>query len=89
MLTPFMFPEAFIIALVVLPIGVHVVEEISLTGSGYDGGDIGVLTVGVTVLVEGPITMIWPKCDQLCSNRVVVIGRRTITHGRSNDRWGQ
>ena len=64
MLAPFMLPEAFVVALIVLPVCVHVVEEVRPAGGGDYGGDVCVLAVRIAELVEGTVTMIWPGKHQ-------------------------
>ena len=62
-LFPLVLPEALIVALVILPKRVHVVEEVGLAGSGNDGGYIGIGTGGVAVGVVGAVAMVRPaKC---------------------------
>ena len=61
MLGPFMFPKAFIITLVVLPICIHVVEQSICPSSRENPGDIGVGTARITVCIISTITMVWPE----------------------------
>ena len=60
MFAPFMLPESLIGARVADPVGIHVGEEVGLTGRGQNGGDVGVGARGIAVGVEGSITVVWP-----------------------------
>ena len=60
MFPPFMLPESLIGARVADPVGIHVGEEVGLTGGGQNGGDVGVGARGVAVGVEGSVTVVWP-----------------------------
>ena len=55
-----MLPESFIRTRITDPIGIHVREEVSLTGGGQDGGDVGVGARRIAVGVVGSITVVWP-----------------------------
>jgi len=57
---PLVLPEALVVALVVLPVGVHVAEKVSLSGGAKDGGDVGVGSAGVAVGVVGAVAVIGP-----------------------------
>ncbi len=60
MLAPFVLPEALIVALVVFPILLHVLQK---TGSILlkDGSDVCVLPSSVAVLLVRAIAVIWPN----------------------------
>lgn len=58
---PFVIPEAFVVALVVFPVGVHVAEEGGLAGGGQDGGDVCVGAIRVAVGVVGAVAVVGPE----------------------------
>lgn len=60
MLAPFVFPKALVVALVVLPICIHKIEEICLAGCRNNGRYVGILSVLIAILVECTITVVWP-----------------------------
>ena len=91
MLGPLVFPESLIIALIVLPVGIHVVEEVRGTkGSDYVG-DVGVCTRWITVSLVGAIALVGPlrvviSCPftiRSCST-----GEHTIGHELSSYQMG-
>ena len=59
-LAPLVLPEALVVALVVLPVGVHVGEEVRGPCGRDDGGDVGVGARGVTVGVVGAVAVVGP-----------------------------
>ena len=56
-----MLPERLIFALVIFPVGVHVIEEGGGAGGCDDGADVGVGASGVAVGVEGAIAVVRPE----------------------------
>lgn len=60
MLAPFVLPEGLIIALVVLPVGLHVAERVWGL-AGEDVGDVGVGTVIIALSGIGAVTVIGPE----------------------------
>ena len=61
MLAPLVLPEGFVVAAFVFPIGVHVAEEVGLTGGVEDGGDVGVCAGGIAVGVVGAVAVVGPE----------------------------
>ena len=76
MLAPFVFPEALVIALVILPVGIHVAEKVCLSSSRENGRDVGVCSVGITIGVVGAIAVIRP--ETMDGPRICGSGRWTI-----------
>ena len=60
-LAPLMLPEGVVIVVVVLPVGLHVVEQRRLAKGGQDTGDIGVGAAGVAVGIVRAVTVIRPQ----------------------------
>lgn len=59
-LAPFVLPEALVIALVVLPVGLHIAEGIGSL-AGQDVGDVGVGTVIVALSGIGAVAVVRPE----------------------------
>lgn len=60
-----MLPEALVITVGILPVGIHVRKEGGLPGGSQDLSDVGVGSIGVAVGVIGPIAVVRPISDQL------------------------
>ena len=60
MFPPFVLPECLIVALVVLPVRVHVRQEVSLAEGLKDLGDVGVGARGIAVGIEGSVAVVRP-----------------------------
>ena len=58
---PFVFPEGLILALIIFPVYLHVVQEIVAVEMFKDLGDVFVLTSFVAVLLVGAIAFIGPR----------------------------
>lgn len=60
MFAPFVLPKALIVALVVLPINIHVCQKVRCARSLQDGGNVLILTVWVTVRIVRAVAMVRP-----------------------------
>ena len=60
-LAPLVLPEAFVVAVHVFPVGVHVGQEIGLARRLQDLRDVCVCATGVAVGVIGPVAVIGPE----------------------------
>lgn len=60
-LAPLVLPESLVIALVILPVGVHVCEQVRLAERVQDSSDVGVCARCITVGIVGAVAMIWPQ----------------------------
>lgn len=58
MFVPLMRPEALIIPLIILPVNIHVVEQLLRRVLSEDRADVGVLARGVAELVEGAVAVV-------------------------------
>lgn len=61
MLVPLVLPERLVIALVVLPVLVHVGEKLGAARVLDDGSDVGVLARVVAVCLVGAIAVVRPS----------------------------
>lgn len=56
--------------MIILPICVHVIEEVSLAIRREDVGYVGVCTVWIAVRVVCPVTVVWPSQSMLAERYV-------------------
>ena len=56
-----MLPEAFVVALIVFPVCIHIGKEVGSTGGGKNGGDVGIGAIWIAVGIVCAVTMIGPK----------------------------
>lgn len=61
MLIPLVRPKRRVVALIVLPVRLHVIEEIRATRVDENQRDVAVFPRGVAKFVETAIAMIWPR----------------------------
>lgn len=61
MLVPLVLPERLVVALVVLPVLVHVGEKLGVARVLDDGSDVGVLARVVAVCLVGAIAVVRPS----------------------------
>jgi hypothetical protein len=59
--TPLVLPEGLSALIIGLPVGVHVGDEIGLAGVLEEGGDVGVGTRAVAVLVIAAVAVVGPE----------------------------
>jgi len=60
-LVPFVLPEALVVTLVVLPVGLHVVEQLRPALRPQDGRDVAVLARRVAVGSVGAVAVVGPE----------------------------
>jgi hypothetical protein len=61
MLTPLVLPERLVVALIILPVDIHVCQQVRLAVGVEDGSDVSVLARRVTVGFIGAVAAVWPK----------------------------
>lgn len=61
MLTPLVLPERLVVALIILPVDIHVCQKVRLSVGVEDGSDVSVFARRVTVGFIGAIATVWPK----------------------------
>jgi hypothetical protein len=59
-LRPLMIPKGLVIALVILPVCAHELQEVGRTERSKDGGNVGVGTRGIAVGIVSPIAAVGP-----------------------------
>lgn len=92
-LSPLVLPKRLVVPLVVLPVGVHVVEQVRLAVRRQDVGDVGVGAVRVAVRVVRPVAVVWPcprftlaEENSRTERSAMRTIERTISHAPSSDR---
>lgn len=60
-LAPLVLPETLVIALVILPVGVHVSEQVRLAERVQDSSDVCVFARRITVGIVGAVATIRPE----------------------------
>ena len=65
MFAPFVFPEGFVLALVIFPVHCHVVQEIVAVEVLEDLGDVLVLSAFIAELLVGSVAFIGPVTNHL------------------------
>ena len=60
MLVPFMLPEGLVVAVIVLPVGVHIGQELVTALLLENGGDVGELSRRVAELLVAAVTVVGP-----------------------------
>lgn len=76
MLVPFVLPEGLVIAIIVLPVCVHVGQELVPALLLEDGGDVGELSRGVAEFLVCAITIVGP--DSVLVNPGIDRWRRIV-----------
>lgn len=60
-LVPLVLPERLVIAFVILPVGIHVREQIRLAKRGKDISYVAVFARWITVGFIGAVAAVWPQ----------------------------
>lgn len=69
-LAPLVLPERLVIALIILPVGVHVREQVRLAERVENGSYVGVFARWITVGIIRAVATVWPQAMNCpCINR--------------------